>query len=102
MKDNFKKSAAKLRELIRLKKTPYVQNVNSVANNLDEVAKVSDEDLALIAESERIGNGSRIAAMSKNSGLIKELSPLFKNDAFLKELANAKTSQAVKELFASK
>jgi len=40
--------------------------------------------------------------MSKDATLLKKLSPLFKNKEFLKELSSAKTSEAVKELFASK
>ncbi|HBB04913.1 TPA: hypothetical protein DCZ39_08830 [Patescibacteria group bacterium] len=45
MKDNFKKSAETLRNLIKNKKTPYPGQVESVANGLDDLAKASNEDL---------------------------------------------------------
>ena len=39
--------------------------------------------------------------MSKNKKLIQELSPLFKDKAFVKALGEAKTSEAIKEVFKS-
>lgn len=102
IKNNFKKSSETLRSLIKNKKTPYPQQVETVANNLEEVAKASNEDVSLLAETERMWSGNWVLSMSKNTGLVKELSPLFKDDIFLKELSNAKTQQAIKELFASK
>lgn len=102
MKDNFKKSAETLRKLIKNKKTPYPTQVESTAKGLEDIAKVSNEELSLLAESERMWNGAWLSAMSKDATLLKKLSPLFKNKEFLKELSSAKTSEAVKELFASK
>ncbi|EKD25323.1 MAG: hypothetical protein ACD_80C00084G0009 [uncultured bacterium (gcode 4)] len=102
MKDNFKKSAETLRNLIKNKKTPYPGQVESVANGLDDLAKASNEDLWLLAESERMWTGNRLSSMNKDVNLIKKISPLFKDEIFLKELSKAKTQKAVEELFASK
>jgi len=54
MKDNFKKSAETLRKLIKNKKTPYPTQVESTAKGLEDIAKVSNEELSLLAESERM------------------------------------------------
>lgn len=102
MKNNFQKSAETLRKMVREWKTPYPQTVNETADGLGELAKTSNEDLTLLAESERVGTGNWQLAMSKNTNLIKELSPLFKDEAFLKELSALKTEKAVKDLLASK
>gem|GEM_PF-2287401 len=102
MKDNFRKSAETLRKLVAEKRTPYTGNVSSVANNLDEIVRMPNEDITLMAEAQRIGNGNWISIMSKNTNLIKRLSPLFNDKVFLKELSSKKTIDTVRELFASK
>lgn len=77
MKDNFKKSAEFLRKLIKNKKTPYPQSVAWVANWLDDIAKVSNEDLVLLAKSEHIWKWSTLSWTSKN--ILSKFTKIFQN-----------------------
>jgi hypothetical protein len=49
--------------------------------------------------SQEFGNAEWMMTMSKDKQLIQELSPLFKDKEFVKALGEAKTSEAIKDVF---
>lgn len=99
MKDNFKKSAETIRNLIKNKKTPYPAQVEAVANGLDEIAKVDNETLSAMQAAPELWKSAWIGKMNQNKNLLKEIAPLFKDQKFLKELSKAKTPEAIRGVF---
>lgn len=99
MKDNFKKSAETLRKLIKEKRTPYIAQVEASAQWLEDMGKVENEVYEAAQAAEQMGQGEWMMSMSKNKSLINELAPLFKDEAFVKAISKAKTSEAVRDVF---
>jgi mannitol/fructose-specific phosphotransferase system IIA component (Ntr-type) len=48
---------------------------------------------------QELGSSDWMLTMSKNKQVIQELSPLFKDKAFVKALGEAKTTEAIKDVF---
>lgn len=99
MKENFKKSAETLKNLIKNKRTPYTASVESVAKGLENIATTDNETLAAMQAAPEIGEWGWLVKMSKNKQLMQEIMPLFKNKEFVKEIAQAKNTESIKAVF---
>ncbi len=99
MKENFKKSADALRKAKN--RSPYPQQVEETAQSLQELSQVDEETVIAMQSAEEMWSAEWMMTMSKDKKLIQELSPLFKDKAFVKALGEAKTPEAIKEVFKS-
>ena len=99
MRDNFKKSADALRKAKN--RSPYPQQVEETAQSLQDLSQVDEWTVTAMQSAEEMWSAEWMMTMSKNKKLIQELSPLFKDKAFVKALGEAKTSEAIKEVFKS-